>query len=130
MSLNVKSDEDKEGNTFYKVNLKKKSKKRDGTPVDPVKVVDGQLNDIDPNTMGNGSIGNVRIYQYDYDVGGNTGIASMLMAVQVTKLIKYEPKPRDDDFELLDVPTEVVTTADNFGDNGDSAVEVEEDDLF
>jgi hypothetical protein len=122
-NLNVKKDEDKDGNTFFKCTVKKKSKKRDGTPVDPVKVVNGQLKEIDPDTIGHGSIGNVRVYQYDYDVGGRQGVASMLMAVQITTHKLYEAAPRDDDFELTE--TEVVTASDSFGDNN-----VDEDDLF
>ena len=127
LNLNVKSDEH-DGEAFFKVTLKKKSKKRDGAAVDPVKVVDSQLNDIDPNTIGHGSTGNVRVYQYDYDVGGNQGIASMLMAIQITKLIKYDPSPREDTFELLDDPTEVITSSDSFGDNAKEPAET--DDLF
>jgi len=35
----------------------------------------------------------------------------MLMAVQITELHKYEPKPRDDDFEMSEM--KVVEIADN-----------------
>ena len=110
LKLNVKADEDDNG-LFYKVNLKKKSKKRDGEPQQPVTLVDGQLNPLDPNTIGNGSVANVRVFQYEYEVGGQKKTASMLMAVQVTKLFEYTPKPREDEFEMTD--TEVVKLADN-----------------
>jgi len=110
MNINVKPDEDDAG-MFYKASLKKKSVKRNGEPQNPVTLVGGDLSEINPNTLGNGSIGNVRVYQYDYDVGGKTGIASMLMAVQVTTLKEYTPKPREDDFKMTEM--EVIKVADN-----------------
>jgi len=110
LNLNVKPDEDDQG-MFYKANLKKKTKKANGDPQNPVSLVGGDLSPIDPNILGNGSIGNVRVYQYEYNVGGRKGIASMLMAVQVTTLKEYTPKPREDDFEMVEM--EVVKVADN-----------------
>jgi len=110
MNIGVKTDEDDHG-IFYKASLKKRSKKRDGEPQNPVTLVGGDLSPIDPNTLGNGSIGNVRIYQYEYNVAGRKGIASMLMAVQVTTLKEYTPKPREDDFEFEEM--QVIKIADN-----------------
>ena len=110
LNINVKTDDDDDG-VFYKANLKKKTKKANGEPQNPVKLLGGDLSDINPNTLGNGSIGNVRIYQYKYNVGGREGIASMLMAVQVTTLKEYTPKPREDDFEMTEMT--VVKVADN-----------------
>jgi hypothetical protein len=114
LNLKVNTDTDADEKVFYRVNLKKKSKKKDGTPVEPVKVVNGALDAIDPNTIGNGSIGNVRIFQYEY--GEESKIASMLMAIQLTKHVVYEPKPSEDDFEMTE--TIVEKTADSFEDNG------------
>jgi len=110
LNVNVKTDDDDNG-VFYKATLKKKTKKASGEPQNPVNLVGGDLSPIDPNTLGNGSIGNVRIYQYNYEVGGRKGIASMLMAVQVTTLKEYTPKPREDDFEMTEM--EVIKVADN-----------------
>jgi len=110
LNINVKTDDDDDG-VFYKANLKKKTKKANGEPQNPVKLLGGDLSDINPNTLGNGSIGNVRIYQYKYNVGGREGIASMLMAVQITTLKEYTPKPREDDFEMTEMT--VVKVADN-----------------
>lgn len=102
LNINVKPDEDDDG-VFYKATLKKKSKKRDGEPQTPVKVVTGSLDELDPNIIGNGSVGNVRLFQYDYEIGGRKGVASMLMAVQVTELNEFRPKPREDDFEMTEM---------------------------
>ena len=110
LNVNVKTDDDDNG-VFYTATLKKKTKKASGEPQNPVNLVGGDLSPIDPNTLGNGSIGNVRIYQYNYEVGGRKGIASMLMAVQVTTLKEYTPKPREDDFEMTEM--EVIKVADN-----------------
>jgi hypothetical protein len=102
---------------YYKYSFNKKTHKSDGSDQGPVRVVDGKLNLVDPNTIGNGSKANIRVFQYDYEVkakdgkGGKKGIATMLMEVQLTKLVKYVPKPRDDEFE--ETETEVVDVGDN-----------------
>ena len=120
LNINVRTDDDDDG-VFYKANLKKKSKRRDGTDQAPVTVVGGDLSSIDPAKLGNGSIANVRVYQYEYNVGGKEGIATMLMAVQVTTLKEFDPKPREDDFEMTDM--KVVKVADNQVNDADSVVE-------
>lgn len=103
LGLQVKAVVPDEGEPFFRVNLRKKSIKEDGDKAGPIKVVDGAMNEIDPNSIGNGSIGNIRIFQYEYPKeGGGKGIASVLMGVQVTKHLVYKPKPRDDDFEATD----------------------------
>ena len=116
LNISVKPDEDSDGKIFYKATLKKKSKKKDKSSGElvanePVQVVSGSLEKIDPSKIGNGSIANVRLFQYEYEMAGKKGIASMLMAVQITKLNEYIPKPREDDFAMVDM--EVVKVADN-----------------
>jgi hypothetical protein len=113
LNLKPKTVEDDDGKVFYSVTLRKKSKKKDGEVNQPVKVIDGGLNDINPMSIGNGSVGNVRIFQYEY--GDEGKIASMLMAVQITKLNEYIPKSSDDEFEMTE--TEIVRVAD--ADGGD-----------
>jgi hypothetical protein len=115
LNLKPKTVEDDDGKVFYSVTLRKKSKKKDGEVNQPVKVIDGGLNDINPMSIGNGSIGNVRIFQYEY--GDEKKIASMLMAVQITKLNEYIPKPSDDEFEMTE--TEIVRVADADGGDDD-----------
>ena len=96
-----------EGAPYWRVNLRKKSVKEDGEAASPVNVVDGQMKPVDPNSIGNGSIGNIRIFQYEFKrEDGSKGIASVLMGIQLTKHIVYVPKPRDDDFG--ETETEVV----------------------
>jgi hypothetical protein len=131
VNLKPKSVTDEDGNHLYwKINLQKKSKKSDNeTPLAPVKFVDGGLNDIDPNTVGNGSVGDVRLFQYDYETGTGKnkkkGIASMLMAVQVTKHIVYTPPQREDDFEMQD--TEVIEHQDSLGEGEEENTDQEND---
>jgi hypothetical protein len=84
--FNVK---EKDGN--YVISLKRKALKRDGTPNKPPQVVDSKLQPMDPKVIGNGSIGNIMVYQYEYDMMGRQGIGTMLSGVQVTTLNKYNP---------------------------------------
>jgi len=96
--LTVKPVIPDDGAPFFRVNLKKKSIGKDG-PATPVRVVDGKLNDINPDTIGNGSVGNIRVFQYNYTNNGVAGTASVLMAIQLTKYVVYTPPVRDDEFE-------------------------------
>lgn len=93
LGLKVATIDPDEGPVYYKVNLKKGIKKKDGSSADPVKVVGGDLQAIDPDSIGNGSIGNVRIFQYDLTLKeGGTRKHSLLMGLQVTTLVKYVRK--------------------------------------
>lgn len=107
MQLAVKAVVPDEGVPYFRVNLRKKSIKEDGEKASPIKVINGKLEDIDPTSIGNGSIGNIRIFQYEYPKkDGSKGIASVLMGVQVTKHIVFVQKPRSDEFGETD--TEVI----------------------
>jgi hypothetical protein len=109
-NLRVTPDENDDG-VFYRSNLKKKSKKRDGSDMAPVNVVAGDLSPVDPSTIGNGSIANLSVFQYDYNVSGKEGIASMLMGVQITTLNEYKPAPKQGGF--APVAFKVNKVADN-----------------
>jgi len=128
MNIRVQPKEDDDG-VYYAANIKKKSKKRDGSDMAPVNVVAGDLSPVDASTIGNGSIGNLSIYQYDYNVNGSKGIASMLMGVQITTLNEYTPRPASGGF----TPTEfkVNKVADNQEVDADmvDTKELVEDDL-
>jgi hypothetical protein len=99
---------DEEGaKPFWRVNLRKKSMTSDGEAADPVEVLNGKLKPVDPNSIGNGSVANVRIFQYEYKKkdGSGVGLVSVLMGIQLTKHIVYVPKPRDDDFQETETET-------------------------
>ena len=87
----------KEKDGKFIVSLKRKAKKADGSDNGKVRVVNSDLTPME-NTriIGNGSIGNVIVFQYPYSAMGRKGIANSLTAVQVTKLEKYEPSPSVD----------------------------------
>lgn len=110
LNIKVKMNEDDVG-VFYTANIARNAVKSDGKPADPPKVVNGNLVSIDPNSIGNGSICNLRIFQYEYTFEGTKGIATSLMAVQVIKHIVYHRKQGE--FEEFDaVETEVIDPQD------------------
>jgi hypothetical protein len=97
-NLSVKAVEDEEtGKIYYRAVLKKKSIDAKGRPAKPVEVVNGAMQPVDPKSIGNGSIANLNIFQYEYTSSetGKKGIASMLMGVQITKHVLYVPKERE-----------------------------------
>jgi len=91
----------------FQLNLKKKAIKKDGSPAQPIKVVGATAGSVvDPTIIGNGSTGNVKVMLKDYQIKGPNGKVTKegtqvtLQAIQVTNLIKYEPKGGDDfDFD-------------------------------
>ncbi len=83
--LNVKERDGK-----FTVSLKRNAKKRDGSDNGKVRVVDGDKAPLD-GMIGNGSEGNVIVWQYPYENAGRKGVSGSLTAVQVTNHVKYEP---------------------------------------
>ena len=103
------------GKVIYKISFRKPTHKKNGEPNLPVKVLDGKLNEIDPKTIGNGSVVNIEIFAYDYEVKSQDGKSSkkgkafMLMKVQVVKLKLFVPR-QGESFDMVD--TEVIQPAD------------------
>ena len=88
--LNVKND--KVDSSKFTVSLKRKAVKANGDNNSPVRVVDAAALSMPAERVaqiGNGSTGNVIIYQYPYKQAGREGIASSLTAVQVVKFNEY-----------------------------------------
>lgn len=133
LKLPIKAIVPDEGDPFFRVNLKKNSMKATDTPLtdehgnqlfdektnkplyvmepsEPPEVVDSEMNPIDPSIIGNGSIGNIRIFQYEYPApSGGKRTGSILMGVQITKLLEYirEKKPLET-FEKSDKKTVII----------------------
>jgi len=114
-----------DGKKQWRVNLSKRCVKRDKSLAEPVKIVNGQLEDVDPRTIGNGSIGNVRVFQYDSTTREGEKV-SMLMAIQLTKYIVYEPRNEEDSFDTEN--TEVVKPAPFNEDESDEEGDTDEED--
>jgi len=108
LGLNVHGVIPEDGSTpYFRVNLKKKSIKANGEPAVPIEVINGKREPIDPNTIGNGSIANIRILQREYQKPtGESAVASILVGVQLVKHLLYTPPPFKDDFD--EIETEVV----------------------
>ena len=99
-NLNVKTVDPDEGPIYYRVSLKKRTTKKDGSDSLPVEVTAGNGLKIDPNTIGNGSVCNLRLWQYEYpasEENPKVGIATQLQGVQVVKHLIY--KSTREDFE-------------------------------
>lgn len=102
---------DEEGELpYWRANLRKRSVGSDGSEKAPVEVIDGHKQPVNPATIGNGSVGNVRLFQYEYEGKSKSGVASVLMSVQITKHIVYI-NTRNPDEEFDEVQTEVITPA-------------------
>jgi len=99
---------DENGKPYFSVNLRRKVTKKNGEPMKPVKVV-GNGFALNPNTIGNQSIGHVSIFQYDYVYEGKDGVASMLTGIQLTKLLEYKQADGD---EFTEEKMEIVPAAD------------------
>lgn len=78
----------KERDGKFVVSLKRNAQKRDGSDNGKVRVVDAAKQPLDAN-IGNGSTGNVIVWQYPYETMGRKGVSGSLTAVQVTNLVEY-----------------------------------------
>ena len=85
--LNVKEKDGK-----FIASVKRKTKKKSGEDNGPVRVVDANLSPFnDVRTIGNGSVGNVILFQYPWSNAGRSGVSSSLTAMQITTHEVYTP---------------------------------------
>ncbi len=109
------------------INVRKKAFKADGTPSKKPTVVDGSKEPIDPRTVGNGSVGNIRLRLNDYQIlhpktGKVTkeGTKVNLEGVQVTKLIVFTPTGNGDFNDFDEEDTEIIDNEDSDDDTEDT----------
>jgi len=76
-----------------------------------VRVVDTLKQPI-KDLIGNGSTGNVILYSYPWSVGDKSGVKTIVIAVQVTNLIKYEPEGVD--FDIVEGDKKTTATSVDF----------------
>jgi len=76
-----------------------------------VRVVDTLKQPV-KDLIGNGSSANVILYSYPWTVGETSGIKTILIAVQVTNLIKYEPEGVD--FDIVEGDKKTTATSVDF----------------
>lgn len=109
----VRENGDEEGRILYwRTNVRKRSKKKDGTDAQPIKVKYGNGSEVDGTTIGNGSIGDIMIREYDYTFEGRKGSSASLEQIMLRKHIVYKPTAGDmEDFD--EVETEVVENSED-----------------
>ena len=95
--INAKKDD----NGFWKANLKRKELNRKGESNQPPVVLGRNNQPIPSSNIGNGSIGDLKLFQYPYNVAGKKGVSSMLSAVRVKELIEYTPSS-EVDFDVIE----------------------------
>ena len=104
-------DEDS-GKTYYRAKLQKLAIANTEDPASkmsyPVEVVGPQLQAINPQTVGNGSIGDVMVSFRDWTFEGKKGITADLRKVRVKKLVEYYRE--FEEFDELDEELEIIDT--------------------
>jgi hypothetical protein len=92
--VKMKSGENK---TWY-ANIKRKAIKSDGEEMSPPVILNSEKEPLATDkvkSMGNGTTGHIKLFSYDWDVGGKSGTSAMLVAIQVTDYIAYEGAGED-----------------------------------
>ena len=100
--INVK---EKDGQAF--ASLRRKSATKDGSPMEPVRVVDASKQPMDSaarRKIGNGSKGNIIVWCAPYEYAGRKGVTASLTAVQVTDLVEYTGGGDTVDFDMVEAP--------------------------
>ena len=129
--LNLKPATDETDGMHGRLQVYKPIVNRAGESLQPVRVVTGRNEPLDPNIIGNGSIGNVRLHVYPFEVRNSKGkvtrqgVSCMLMAIQVTMLKPYHGKKQD--FEVADYVVADGETVTNAGTHYPSHPMVDED---
>ena len=115
-------DED-DGKTFYRTSLNRytygsdaKGEEELTKPTKPATCILGDGTPIDPNTVGNGSVGNI-IFSVGKDNASRT-----LKGIQVTKLVVF--KPRDSEEFTLTQDFEIIQPADKDDLDGDNVADL------
>lgn len=107
--IRVKAVVPDDGAPYWQANIKRKQFKKIGEENTAPPVVDGSLTPIsDPNTIANGSIGNVQIYEFKYLKDGEQKSSITLMQIQVTTWLKSQGMKRED---FSQTETEIIQTA-------------------
>ena len=109
--LRIRSNIPDDGSApYYSATIYRKAVKNDGSEGKAPEVVNGELEPIDPRTIGNGSIANVRIFQYMAPATADSPekLTSVLMAVQITTHVVYTPRPREPEETFAAATTKVV----------------------
>ena len=89
----------READGKYVANVKRKTKNQKGEPLQRPKVVDKEKSELAVETIkriGNGSRGAIKVFSYEYDVGGRKGTSAMLSEVQVTDMIEYHDESQEE----------------------------------
>lgn len=95
----INAKKDNEG--FWKANIKRKELNRKGESNNPPIVLGRNNQPIPSSNIGNGSIGDLKLFQYPYNVAGRKGVSSMLSAVRIKELIEYTPSS-EVDFDVIE----------------------------
>jgi hypothetical protein len=82
----------------FSINITRKPTNAKGQET-PVRVVDEVKRPLE-GKIGNGSKGNIIVYQYDWNVAGKSGTKTILVAVQVTEFIEYKEESSID-FDII-----------------------------
>jgi hypothetical protein len=108
MGVKVEAEELPDGTEYWRFSLGKNTvSKTTGNKNPPVEVLDGNLQPIPSKSIGNGSIANVRVLEWEDKNKAGVSAGAILMAVQITKLIPYVAKGIDkESFEVTE--TEIV----------------------
>lgn len=107
--LKMKAEIPDEGAPYWTANLRRSLRNAQGKINEAPVVKDGKGKEIDGNTIGNGSVGNIRLFQYE-SKGEVKKIVSVLMEIQLTKYVKYKPKPGE---SFGEAETEVIEPEDD-----------------
>jgi hypothetical protein len=121
--VRVDAEDDESAVKYYSVNFRKSAIKVDKTTTPPTTtksapptVVNGRNEDIDPATIGNGSIANLRLYKREYELAGVKKVSYTLMGIQLVKHKLYISTPMEE-FEETETETIVPDAAPSAADD-------------
>lgn len=113
---------------YYRANMNKRVVNAKGEDAKPVEIRSG-FGDIEPRSIGSGSIVNVRIFEYEYTIDGQTKMAAMPMAIQMVKHVQYEGGPVEDfDEDIMEERVEAPKKEYKVADKSATSAALDDDD--
>ncbi len=95
---------DVKGDEVPYILLTKPTHRRSGEANQGIKVFDKFGNELDADSIGNGSKVNIQYRTYDWEFQGDKGTKAELVAIQVVELVEYKSGGNASEFDFAEAP--------------------------
>lgn len=114
-----------DGKEHRMIQITKNTHRKDGKEVDPPLVVDKYGRELDPDSVGNGSVVDVQYRIFEWDMAGRSGLKPILEAVRVVDHVERAGTAQGSEFDYDEMPEDEEVDL-----GGDDDLDLDLDDEF